>query len=129
MNSAQICRGKFKEPLYTLELFFYNIDDWNKTKHLRKDKGNENYYDKKSMKLLMTMTMTLKILSKMMIVIKIKISDDDDGATEPGPSPRSQPAPPSRHRAYRLPVRAPAQGTRENYLNHNFFSCPGQLNR
>ena len=75
LNSAQICCGIFKEPLYTLELFFYNIDDWNKTKHLRKDKSNGNDYDKKSMKLLMTMAMTLKILSMMMIVMSIIIGD------------------------------------------------------
>ena len=110
LNSAQICCGIFKEPLYTLELFFYNIDDWNKTKHLRKDKSNGNDYDKKSMKLLMTMAMTLKILSMMMIVMSIIIGDDDDdddGATEPAPSPRSRPAPPSPHRTYHRPVRAP----------------------
>ena len=72
----------------------------------------------------MTMAMTLKILSMLMIVMSIIIGDgddDDDGATEPAPSPRSRPAPPSPHRAYRRPVRAPAQGTRENHLGHNFF--------
>ena len=75
----------------------------------------------------MTMAMTLKILSMMMIVMSIIIGDgdddddDDDGATEPAPSPRSRPAPPSPHRAYHRPVRAPAQGTRENHLGHNFF--------
>ena len=76
------------------------------------------------MKLLMTMAMTLKILSMMMIVMSIIIGDDDDdddGATEPALSPRSRSAPPSRHRAYRLPVRVPAQGTRENHVGHNFF--------
>ena len=74
------------------------------------------------MKLLMTMAMTLKILSMMMIVMSIIIGDDDDdGATEPAPSPRSRPAPPSPHRAYHRPVRAPVYGTRENHLGHNFF--------
>ena len=64
----------------------------------------------------------------MMMMMTIIIGDDDDdGATEPAPSPRSRPAPPSPHRAYRRPVRAPAQGTRENHMGHNFLDALASL--